>query len=210
MDLGEYRLQYETEGLALHDVAPDPIDQFHDWFGAAEAAGVDEPNAVTVSTVVDGWPDARVVLLKVVDARGLVFYTNFESAKGRQLTEVPRAALTILWNPLRRQVRVRGSVELIDGDEADRYFATRPRGSQLGAWTSPQSTVIGDRSELEARYAALEQEYEGIEVPRPARWGGVRVIPIEVEFWQGRPNRLHDRLRYRRAGDEWVIERLAP
>ena len=159
----------------------------------------------------DGRPSARMVLLKGVDARGFAFFTNYESRKGAELAANPRAALVFFWVQLERQVRVEGRVERLSAEESDAYFASRPEGSQLGAWASQQSAVLPDRGPLEARYEELRAQYEGQEVPRPTFWGGFRVVPETVEFWQGRVNRLHDRLRYRRQDDgSWVIERLSP
>lgn len=211
MDLGEYREQYGRVGLDSSDLDPDPLVQFQGWFRDTEAAGVYEPNAVVVSTVdADGWPTARVVLLKSADERGFVFFTNYTSDKGRQLDATGRAALTFAWTDLRRQVRVVGAVDRLDPASSDEYFATRPRGSQLGAWASDQSSVVADRSVFDDRYAALSREYDGRVVPRPEHWGGYVVTPNSYEFWQGRDDRLHDRFRYRAAGDGWLIERLEP
>jgi len=191
---------------------PDPIEQFIRWFSEAEQAGIPQPNAMTLATAAkDGAPSARMVLLKGVDSRGFVFYTNFDSRKGRELNENPRAALLFWWEPLQRQVRVEGRVQRLDEAESDAYFASRPRGHQLQAHASLQSRVIPHRDELEERFRAAEEEFEGRQVARPRWWGGFRVVPESVEFWQEGPNRLHDRLRYRReAGGGWRLERLAP
>ena len=210
-DVASLRKEYTRAGLAEADVAPDPVEQFRRWFDVALAAGLHEPNAMTVATATrDGRPSARVVLLKGFEERGFVFYTNYEGRKGRELEENPRAALLFYWGELERQVRVEGAVSRVSEEEADAYYASRPRGSRLGAWASEQSRVVGGREVLEGRIGDLEAEYEGREVPRPPFWGGYRVGPEVVEFWQGRENRLHDRLVYRRQGAGWEIRRLQP
>jgi pyridoxamine 5'-phosphate oxidase len=206
------RRDYALMSLGEGDVDADPIVQFTHWFEQALAGEIAEPNAMTVATATrDGVPSARMVLLKGFDARGFVFYTNYESKKGRELAENPIAALVFHWVELHRQVRVVGAVERVSAEESDAYFQSRPRGSRLGAWVSHQSTVLTGRDELETRLAALTAQYgEGI-IPLPPYWGGYRVIPSSVEFWQGRPSRLHDRLRYRRQPDgSWRIDRLSP
>jgi pyridoxamine 5'-phosphate oxidase len=197
--------------LLEHDVAADPVDQFAAWFRAAAEAGIRLPEAVVLATAApDGAPSARAVLLKGFDAAGFVFYTNYESRKGRDLAANPRAALLFYWDPLGRQVRVDGRAAKVSAEESDAYFATRPVASRLGALASPQSAVIDGRGELERRVTELEAEYAGREPPRPAHWGGYRLAHEAVEFWQHREDRLHDRLRYRRAGARWIVERLAP
>jgi pyridoxamine 5'-phosphate oxidase len=189
----------------------DPLRQFQHWYEGALAAGVAEPEAMALATVsADGLPSVRFVLLKGIDERGVEFFTNYESRKGRELIATPRAALAVLWKPLQRQVRLEGPVEVLSPEESDAYFATRSRGSQLGAWASRQSEAIPDREWLEARLAAFDAEYPDA-VPRPPHWGGFRLLPSAVEFWEGQPNRLHDReLFTRAAGGAWRSERLSP
>lgn len=194
--------------LSEHSVAPDPFSQFTRWFH--EAKEIPDANAMTLATATRGGKvSARIVLLKGFNERGFSFFTNFESAKGKQLEKNPRAALVFFWQPLQRQVRIEGVVRKLSTREADGYFATRPLGSQIGAWASPQSKAIPDRAFLEHRVAEFEAKFGG-KVPRPPHWGGFRVVPESVEFWQGRENRLHDRLIYRRGRKGWTIERLAP
>ena len=211
-DLSDLRQSYERGALDRADLPADPLDLFHTWFADAQAAGVVEPNAMTLATAApDGRPSARIVLLKGADARGFSFYTNHDSRKGRELDAHPVAALVFWWGPLERQVRVEGRVERVGTAEADAYYASRPRGSRLGAWASPQSAEIPDRSPLDARLADAEARFAGADVPRPDFWGGYRVVPDAVEFWQGRPSRLHDRFLYRLgAAGDWQPSRLAP
>jgi pyridoxamine 5'-phosphate oxidase len=205
------RIQYETAGLDVADVDPDPVAQWHRWYDDAAAAELTEPNAMTIGTVdADGNPDARIVLVRGVDSAGLSFFTNYDSAKSTQLVARPSAVAVFGWLDLHRQIRVRGRVEHVSAAESDEYFMSRPRGSRIGAWASPQSTVIVDRTELEHRVATETARFDGVEVTRPPHWGGWRLVPDTWEFWQGRPSRLHDRLRYHRSDDRWSIDRLAP
>lgn len=212
--LADLRQEYARAELTRSHVADDPIDQFRAWFDEALDAEVEEPNAMTLATAgANGTPSARIVLLKGLDARGFQFYSNYESQKGTELSQNPHAALVFWWEALERQVRVEGRVERLPEDESTEYFHSRPRGSQLSAWASPQSRVVEDRAELEQNLDAVQAEYADDEpIPRPPHWGGYVVRPTQIEFWQGRPNRLHDRLRYRRADEQadWTLERLAP
>ncbi len=210
--LADLRQSYLLAGLLESDLHPDPVTQFHAWLDQALAAQLPEPNAMTLATAgLDGHPDARIVLLKDAGPGGFVFFTNYESAKGRQLDENPHAALVFYWPQLERQVRVAGSVSRLPPEDSEAYFLSRPRGHQLGAWASPQSSVIESRESLERRLAGLEERFARDPVPRPPYWGGYRLAPHTIEFWQGRPNRLHDRIRYRALpGGAWLIERLAP
>jgi pyridoxamine 5'-phosphate oxidase len=211
-NVARLRQEYTRAGLKESDADPDPIEQFRRWFDEALVADLHEPNAMTLATATpDGRPSARIVLLKGFDGRGIVFYTNYEGRKGWELETNPYAALNFYWGELERQVRIEGHVSRISEEESDAYFAGRPRGSQLGAWVSEQSRPVRDRDALEERLHALEAEYEDREVPRPPFWGGYRVEPETIEFWQGRENRLHDRLRYCRSETgEWRRERLQP
>jgi len=203
---------YDLGGLDEADLAATWLEQFERWLADAIAAGITEPTAMVLATAdADGAPSARTVLLKGVDARGFVLYTNLNSRKAAETTANPRGALTFAWIPLQRQVCVTGRIERVADSDADTYFASRPRGSQLGAHVSPQSAVVGSRAELEQRLAQVGRRWpEGTAVPRPAHWGGLRVVPDGVELWHGRRDRLHDRLRYRAVGGSWVVERLAP
>jgi pyridoxamine 5'-phosphate oxidase len=209
--LAELRKDYSLAGLAEKDLARDPFRQFEQWFQEAEAAKIGEPNAMTVATATrEGRPSARTMLLKGLDGRGFVFFSNYESRKGRELEANPQVTLVFPWLAIERQVVVEGAVTKVAREESEAYFHSRPRANQLGAWVSQQSAIITGRSVLEESLKTLEQKYAGEEVPVPPHWGGWRLAPVTVEFWQGRRNRLHDRLRYRRVKDGWSIERLAP
>ena len=211
ISIADLRLNYSLQQLNEAEVDADPIVQFQTWFDAAVAAELPEPNAMTLATATKtGMPSARIVLLKGVDSRGFVFYTNYESRKGTELLENPQAAIVFLWKALERQVRIEGRVEKVSDAETEAYFHSRPVASQLGAWSSEQSSVVVDRTVLEQRFQDLQAQYTGQEIPRPPHWGGFRVIPQEIEFWQGRPSRLHDRLRYRLISGKWQLDRLAP
>jgi pyridoxamine 5'-phosphate oxidase len=209
--LARMRQDYGERGLRKADVVADPLEQFTRWFDEARNAPILEPNAMMLATAdVAGQPSARTVLLKAVDPRGLTFYTNLQSRKARELAANPKAALLFWWPPQARQVRFEGEIEPVDEAEADAYFATRPRGSQIGAWASAQSNVVADRATLDAAEREIATRFADGAVPRPPFWGGYRLVPARVEFWQGRINRLHDRLRYTRRGEGWDLERLAP
>jgi pyridoxamine 5'-phosphate oxidase len=212
-DLHDMRRDYGGAALYEHDLAATWLEQFERWLAEAVSSGETDPNATVFATAdARGRPSARTVLLKEVDSRGFVLFTNLRSRKGREALENPWGSLVFPWLRLHRQVVVAGSVEAVDAAHTDEYFASRPHGSKLGALASPQSEVIADRSALDSERASLDARYPpGSDVPRPDHWGGLRVVPETVEFWQGRRDRLHDRLRYRRSGDgEWVVERLAP
>lgn len=210
MDPADMRISYERDSLDEAAAAPEPLRQFEKWFGEAVAAKVPEPNAMTLATVgPDGRPSTRIVLVKGFDAAGIVFYTNYSSRKARELTAHPVAALQFHWVELQRVVRIEGRVERTSTQESDEYFATRPLDSRIGAWASPQSEVIANRGVLVANAARATARY-GLKPPRPEHWGGYRLVPDVWEFWQGRPSRLHDRLRYRLKDGTWLRERLAP
>jgi pyridoxamine 5'-phosphate oxidase len=212
MALVDLRTEYSQRGLSEADLDPDPIRQFGRWFEQAVAAGVDDPHAMTLATATsDGQPSARTVLLKAFDEAGFVFYTNYQGRKGRELALNPRAALLFFWPQLGRQVRIEGTVSLVSESESEAYFRSRPRESCLAAWASPQSEVVPSRAELEERVAELARQYANRDIPCPPFWGGFRVRPVSIEFWQGRSGRLHDRLCYQRTEPSaWRIERLAP
>lgn len=210
LNLAQIRNDYKLATLSEIDVDASPFHQFDRWMRQAIDARLPEPTAMTLATADrDGRPSARIVLLKAFDAAGAVFYTNFASRKGRELAIRPDAALLFYWAELERQVRIEGTVTKVESEEADAYYSSRPFGSRIGAWASPQSEPIASRQALEERVAAFRQRYEDAPV-RPPHWGGYRLAPVEFEFWQGRSDRLHDRIRYRRQGEEWTIERLAP
>ena len=213
MNLRDRRIQYETAGLDFDDLDESPIQQWHAWYIEAVEAELAEPNAMAVGTIdAEGMPDSRIVLVRGFDDDGLTFFGNYNSAKGLQIDANPVASAVFPWIGLHRQVRVRGSIEMLPRHESDAYFASRPRDSQLGAWASPQSEVIEGRDVLNQRHTEFAEKFGGAEVPRPPHWGGWLLVPEVFEFWQGRPNRLHDRFRYRRddVTQDWVIERLAP
>jgi pyridoxamine 5'-phosphate oxidase len=212
MSLADLRKTYTLGGLRRADLKPDPLAQFNQWMQQALDAKLTEPTAMTLATVgKTGRPSARVVLLKGVDDRGLLFFTNYASRKAQELAENPNAALVLYWAELERQVRIAGTVTKASREESGKYFQSRPRGHKLGAWVSNQSEIIASREVLEKRLAELEAKYPDDNVPLPPYWGGYILSPTEIEFWQGRPNRLHDRFRYtRQSGGAWVIERLAP
>ena len=212
MSIADLRREYGRAGLREEDLSPDPVRQFQKWFEEAQAGELIEPNAMILATVdASGQPSTRTVLLKAIDERGFSFFTNYASRKGRELAANPRASVTFPWLALERQVCVTGTVTPLSRADADAYFKIRPRGSRLGAWASTQSLVIPNRAFLETRLAELEARYPSEDIPLPPTWGGYLLTPQEIEFWQGRPNRLHDRLRYRRQADQsWKIERLAP
>lgn len=213
LDIAALRHDYRARGLRRADLDPDPIAQFHLWFNEAVAAQLRDVNAMSLATAsADGRPDVRIVLLKGISERGFVFYTNYQSEKGRQLTSNPQAALNFFWIQLERQVRINGAVEKTSREESETYFHSRPLGSQLGAWSSEQSEPVENRDVLDAQLAQTKARFGDGSIPLPPHWGGFRVLPATIEFWQGRTNRMHDRFRYTRQSDDgaWSIERLSP
>lgn len=212
MDLSDHRTSYDSESIDVDSLAPDPFVQFGRWFEQAQLGGDPEPYAFVLATAgKDQWPASRTVLLRSFDDRGFVFYTNYRSTKAQAIEATGRAAMTFIWHGLHRQVHVSGSVDRVSAAESDEYFKKRPRGSQLGAWASDQSSVISGREELDAKLAEVTDRFEGVEVPRPEFWGGYRIQPRWVEFWQGQPSRLHDRVRYAQTNDgEWERLILSP
>ena len=211
-DISDLRQEYALKSLDVQDVKHDPIEQFDTWFEEAMSGQIAEPNAMILSTTDDkGRADARTVLLKSFGKNGFSFYTNFESDKGRQLAAQPHCHLLFLWLELQRQVRIKGTAIKLDNAEAELYFQSRPNGSKIGAWASHQSTVIPNREALESSFKTYTSKYENVDdIPKPEYWGGYLIVPYEMEFWQGRQSRLHDRLRYRLNTNSWILERLAP
>lgn len=212
MSIASIRRDYSLQTLDESGVAANPMDQFTIWWKEAVSSDIDEVNAMTLATVgADGAPSARIVLLKGYDANGFVFFTNYESKKGQDLLAHPVAAIVFFWKELERQIRISGTVEKVAADESDAYFQSRPEGSRLGAWASPQSKVISSRKVIEDQLESYQQAYQQQAIPRPPHWGGYRVVPHTIEFWQGRSSRLHDRIQYKKeTAGNWVISRLAP
>jgi pyridoxamine 5'-phosphate oxidase len=211
MDLSHYRNEYSIKSLDAEKVKSSPIDQFGEWFAGAERLHVFEPNTMILATAnAAGVPSARVVLLKKFDERGFVFFTNYDSRKGLELYENENGALVFYWAECERQIRIEGTIDMISGEESDVYFETRPEGSRLAAWASPQSRPVINREWLDSQISTYKHMYAKKFIPRPENWGGYRLTPLKMEFWQGRPDRLHDRILYQRQGDAWKIQRLAP
>ena len=211
MSIGELRREYRLANLDVNDVDPDPVVEFGKWMDQALRADLQEPHAMTLATAsADGVPSARVVLLRGYDASGFTFFTDYRSRKGRELADNPRACGVFYWPELERQVRVSGAVRKVSREESEAYFRSRPTGSRLGAWASTQSAVIADRGVLEERLREMAARFGTADVPLPEHWGGYRIVPVELEYWQGRESRLHDRVRYRKQGDVWRLERLSP
>jgi len=209
-DVAALRRNYTRDGLRRADLNADPVAQFRKWFGEAASAELVEPNAMVLGTTNGTRPSSRSVLLKAYDERGFVFFTNYESRKAQEIASNPDVSLLFPWYPLERQVGILGRAERISAAESLAYFASRPHGSRLGAWVSQQSSVVNSRKFLEMKWDEMKRKFADGEIPLPSFWGGIRVVPTEIEFWQGRENRLHDRFRYTRSGDGWTIERLAP
>lgn len=211
IDLASLRVDYSRERLDENSVASNPFVQFAAWMTEALEAELPEPSAMTLATVdPDGRPSARIVLLKGFDDDGFTFFTNYESRKGRELSANPNCAIHFFWSGLERQVHIEGQAERLSREDSEAYFRTRPEESRIGAWASKQSTTLSSREELEARFQELLAEFKGKDIPLPPTWGGFRVVPVRFEFWQGRPSRLHDRIRYTLTADNWAIERLSP
>ncbi|SKC82074.1 pyridoxamine 5'-phosphate oxidase [Ohtaekwangia koreensis] len=212
LTISDLRKEYSKASLDITSVQSDPVKQFEKWFNEAVQAQVPEPNAMNLATInASGAPSSRIVLLKGIENSKLVFYTNYQSSKGKDLEKTPACALTFFWPELERQVRIEGIADRVDPERSEKYFQSRPRGSQIGAWSSPQSAVIKDRALLEDRVKQIEKKFEGNEIlPKPHQWGGYEVDPILIEFWQGRPSRLHDRIQFTKVDGSWKIYRLAP
>ncbi len=211
MSIADLRREYRLASLDIADVDPDPVAEFGKWLEQALRAEILEPHAMTLATAsADGVPSARIVLLRGYDAAGFTFFTDYRSRKGRELADNPRAALVFYWPDLERQVRILGTVRKVSRDESEAYFSSRPHGSRIGAWASHQSAVLGSRQALEDAVREMLSQHPDADVPLPEHWGGYRVVPAEFEFWQGRESRLHDRLRYRRSGHTWRVDRLSP